>query len=1622
MRKRAYITAICALLLSLILRIAAAVADMHEVAGPTEIMAGLNGDANIQFVKVGIGETQNCQGTGSRGIGHFQCVFGTEGAKLTFFNAAGIQTGEFIFPDNTPIDLGRSVLVGTQQFAELPDAPLPDYIMPSLVVPGSGRVCYTNQPLSPFSVGICVTYGTGTSTPALPINGNQSLQFLPGTFILGLGIPRPQNNCGATSKAIGCPIANGQTVATTEDTPVAITLTGSDPEDRPLTFTIQHFPFRGRLSGTPPNLTYTPSPNISGMDSFTFRVNNGLLDGAATVFVNISPVADPPVAAGQTFFAVRNHPIDIFLTASDPDGGSPVISIMTPPANGTLSEISGLPARVTYTPNDGFIGDDSFTFKSSDGALESLPATILIRVQPRLTIMKVGNGGGSITSNPFGIICPSSICTAAFTLGTTVTLTATPQVSTFDGWSGGGCSGTGNCVVTMNDDITVTASFTGNPCSVTPIAFGETKAGTLSTSDCIAPHGIGGLGDLYTFSGIAGQKIIITMNSSFSARLVLQNPGGLTTTSLFCSGGGIACLPTNGGSGGAFTLPETGIYTIEASSGFFTPVTGNYTLTLASAFSLSLTKTGRGTVTSNPGGINCGTTCSASFPIGTTVTLTATAAAGSSFVMGWGGACTGNGLCTVTVSEDISISATFNDNLCTPAAIAIGETKTGDLANTDCPAPHRFGSVADLYTFSGTAGQRVIISMTSSILSTSLVLQTPSGATTISSSCSSVAGTCLPSNGGNGGAFLLPETGTYTIEASSLFSNGFGAYSLTLAPALSLTIAKSGSGGGVITATPTLFNCGAGCSVFFAPGSSVTLTANPATGSNFSAGWSGAGCSGSGLCTIVMNADVAVTATFTANDCSITAIDFGETKAGTLSSSDCAAPHRPTALADLYTFSGTAGQKVVIMMTSSSNVAPFLILQNPDGTVAASNSACFTGFSAACIPANGNDGGTFTLPASGTYTIEATSSSFFSGTGIYTIKVFTPFTVSIVKTGAGKGTIMSSPQGINCGATCTASFPGGTPVIMSATPALGSSFDPGWSGGQCTGTTPCTFMANADASITAAFALNACVSSSIALGDTKSGTLAGSDCIAPHRAGSLADLYTFSGTAGQKIKITLSSLTFPTDLILLDPSSNVLANVSTCTGASSLTSCVPSSGSSLTLPSTGTYTIEAASLAGGVTGSYNLMLLPCCPPVANAQTIFTTEDTPLNITLGGSDPDGDPITYSIVGNPGHGKLTGDAPNLTYTPEANFNGPDSFTFRVHDGTQPSPPATVSISVLAANDAPTANAGPDQSVGEGALVTLDGSASSDPDGDNLTFAWTQTGGTPTVTLTGSNASKPTFRAPFLASPGSVTLNFQLTVSDTGGLTATDTVDVQIIPMSLDHFRCYTGVLPKAVTGQPPFPVFAPRTVTLQDEFGTKTTNVLKPLTVCAPADKNSEGVLDDVTHLESYQIATVPAEKFAPKRRKVINQFGTIVVDATRVDRLLVPTSKALGTAPPSPPDLDAIEVDHYKCYATVVPKTPKGQPPFPVFHPLNVSVEDQFVTRTLTLTAPARLCNPVQKNAEQIKNPDNHLMCYTGVIARTTPAQLPFPRTRVALANQFGSEVLDLTVGVDFCVPSVAGPP
>ena len=98
--------------------------------------------------------------------------------------------------------------------------------------------------------------------------------------------------------------------------------------------------------------------------------------------------------------------------------------------------------------------------------------------------------------------------------------------------------------------------------------------------------------------------------------------------------------------------------------------------------------------------------------------------------------------------------------------------------------------------------------------------------------------------------------------------------------------------------------------------------------------------------------------------------------------------------------------------------------------------------------------------------------------------------------------------------------------------------------------------------------------------------------------------------------------------------------------------------------------------------------------------------------------DNDTLTFSVVANPAHGSLSGTVPNLTYTPAADYNGSDSFTFKANDGTVDSNIATISITVNAVNDPPTADT---QSVttneDTAKAITLTGS---DVEGDTLTFS--------------------------------------------------------------------------------------------------------------------------------------------------------------------------------------------------------------------------------------------------------------------------------------------------------------
>ena len=155
------------------------------------------------------------------------------------------------------------------------------------------------------------------------------------------------------------------------------------------------------------------------------------------------------------------------------------------------------------------------------------------------------------------------------------------------------------------------------------------------------------------------------------------------------------------------------------------------------------------------------------------------------------------------------------------------------------------------------------------------------------------------------------------------------------------------------------------------------------------------------------------------------------------------------------------------------------------------------------------------------------------------------------------------------------------------------------------------------------------------------------------------------------------------------------------------------------------------------------------PPVAQSSTSSAVQDTALDISLIGTDVEGDALTYipAKTSKKGGTVALKSGNTVTYTPKKGYIGADSFTFTVQDSNKAmSKTATVTLTVTAkpANQSPIANAGADQTVAEQTTVTLDGSGSKDPDGTIKAYAWKQTAGTK-VSLSSTSVSKPTFTAP-------------------------------------------------------------------------------------------------------------------------------------------------------------------------------------------------------------------------------------------------------------------------------------
>lgn len=251
------------------------------------------------------------------------------------------------------------------------------------------------------------------------------------------------------------PVATNATASTNLNTAVTRALVATDADFQPLVLRVVSRPAHGRAGIEGTKATYVPDPGFTGSDSFTFAAWDGSTDSnLATVSVAVATkttaVRVSVIKSGSGSGVVTSSPAAIncgvTCTSSFPAGQSLTLTAQPDP-DSRFSGWSGACAGTgpcTLTPSSDTTVTALFTYAPT---------------KYTLTVTNSGTGRGVVKSAPEGIECGEK-CTAAFALGTTVTLAATPEsTSVFTGW-GGACTGTGTCVVLMTQQRSVTATFT----------------------------------------------------------------------------------------------------------------------------------------------------------------------------------------------------------------------------------------------------------------------------------------------------------------------------------------------------------------------------------------------------------------------------------------------------------------------------------------------------------------------------------------------------------------------------------------------------------------------------------------------------------------------------------------------------------------------------------------------------------------------------------------------------------------------------------------------------------------------------------------------------------------------------------------------------------------------------------------------------------------------------------------------------------------------------------------------------------------------------------------------------------------------------------------------------------
>ncbi|WP_127496598.1 Ig-like domain-containing protein [Paenibacillus glycanilyticus] len=221
--------------------------------------------------------------------------------------------------------------------------------------------------------------GTYTYNPNANYNGSDSFTFKANDGKADSNVATVTLTINAVNDA---PTANHSSKTTDENQSVNGVVTGQDIDSSALTYELDTAPVNGTVvlnsDGT---YTYTPNPNYSGSDSFTFKANDGKLDSLpATVSITINEVNEAPVAQNDTVQTEEDKPLNSSVHATDGDGDTLHYSVVNQPAHGDLT--LNPDGTFTYTPDPNYNGPDSFTFKANDGSEDSNTASVNITVTP----------------------------------------------------------------------------------------------------------------------------------------------------------------------------------------------------------------------------------------------------------------------------------------------------------------------------------------------------------------------------------------------------------------------------------------------------------------------------------------------------------------------------------------------------------------------------------------------------------------------------------------------------------------------------------------------------------------------------------------------------------------------------------------------------------------------------------------------------------------------------------------------------------------------------------------------------------------------------------------------------------------------------------------------------------------------------------------------------------------------------------------------------------------------------------------------------------------------------------------------------------------------------------------